>query len=144
MSELAWEIRELLEEEARRALAGGWAELQEDEDVTGLTLHLEPVKFDSAPLQIHFDSDQLLMCYPGRHNMVVYFFSEDPEEIKRQVRALAVAVVGGSYQERLREGTTEVEAEWPGPEGRQRASRRAVQVPGAEGVAWRAVEYKEY
>lgn len=144
MSELAWEIRELLEEEARRALAGGWAELREDEDVTGLTLHLESVKIDSAPLQIHFDSDQLLMCYPGRHNMVVDFFSEDPEEMKRQVRALAVAVVGGSYRERLRKGTTEVEAEWPGPAGTQRASSKVLQVPGAEGVAWRTVEYEAY
>jgi hypothetical protein len=144
MSELAWEIRELLEEEARQALMGGWAELQEDEDVTGLTLHLEPVKIDSAPLQVHFDSDQLVMCYPGRHNMFVDFFTEDPEEMKRQVGALAAAVVGGSYQERLRAGTTEVEAEWPGPEGTQRASRRVVKVPGAEGVAWREVEYEEY
>jgi hypothetical protein len=144
MSELELEIRELLEEEGRQALTAGWAEVREVEGVTGLTLHLEPVKLAAAPLEVHFDSDQLLVCYPGRNNMVVEFFTDDAEEMKRQVRALAVAVVDGSYGERVKEGATEVEAEWPGPAGPQRASRRVVQVPGTETNEWRPVEYEEY
>jgi hypothetical protein len=144
MSDLGLQIQELLEAEAKQALSAGWAEVREEDGVVGLTLHLEPIKLQAAPLEIHFDSDLLLVCYPGRNNMVVDFFSEDPDEIKQQVRALVVAVVGGSYGERLKEGTTEVEAEWPGPDGPQRASRKVVQVPGAEAVEWRAVEYDAY
>lgn len=145
MSDLGLQIQELLEEEAKQAVGAGWAEVREDDSVIGLTLHLEPMKLEAAPLEIHFDSDVLLMCYPGRNSMLVEFFSEDPEEIKRQVRALAVAIVGGSYGERLKEGTTEVEAEWPGPEGQpQRASRKVVHVPGSETREWREVEYESY
>jgi hypothetical protein len=145
MSDLGLQIQELLEAEASQALGAGWAEVREDESAIGLTLYLEPMKLEAAPLEIHFDSDQLLVCYPGRNSMVVEFFSEDSEEIKRQVRALVVAIVGGSYGERLREGTTEVEAEWPGPEGQpQRASRKVIHVPGSESKAWRPVEYDSY
>ena len=145
MPDLGLEIQELLEEEAARALGAGWAEVREAESVVGLTLHLEPIKLQAAPLEVHFDSDQLLVCYPGRNSMVVEFFSEDPEEIKRQVRALVVAVVAGSYGERLKEGTTEVEAEWPGPDGQpQRASRKVIHVPGTEVREWRAVAYESY
>ncbi|HEU4706946.1 MAG TPA: hypothetical protein VFS64_07155 [Solirubrobacterales bacterium] len=144
MSDLGVQIQSMLEEEAGQALSAGWAELRESDNVVGLTFHLEPMTIGAAPLEVHFDSDELLVCYPGRNNMVVEFFSEDPEEIERQVRALAVAVVSASYGERVKEGTTEVEAEWPGPDGPQRASRKVVQVPGAEAVAWRAVEYEAY
>lgn len=144
MSELTDEICELLEAEAREALDSGWAEVRMDENVTGVTLHLESAKLAAAPLEIHFDSDQLLVCSPGRHNMVVEFFSEDPEEIKRQVRALAAAVVAGKYSERLKEGTTEVEAQWPGADGMQRATRTLIAVPGAESKPWREVSYEPY
>jgi hypothetical protein len=144
MSDLGLQIQELLEAEAKQALSAGWAEVREDDSAVGLTLHLEPIKLQAAPLEIHFDSDLLLVCYPGRNSMVVEFFSEDPEEIKRQVRALVAAVVGGSYGERLKQGTTEVEAEWPGPDGPQRASRKVVHVPGAEAVEWRSVDYDSY
>jgi hypothetical protein len=143
MSDLGVQIQSVLEEEARDALGSGWAELSESDEI-GLTFHLEPIKLGAAPLEIHFDSDELLVCYPGRNHMNVDFFSDDPEEIKRQVRALTIAVVSGSYGERLKRGTTEVEAEWRGPDGPQRASRKVVQVPGAERVAWRAVEYEAY
>lgn len=144
MSEFVYEIQSLLEEEARAALTAGWAEVQVDDVAIGPTIHLEPVKLEAAPLEVYFDSDQLVVCYPGRHSMVVEFFSEDGEEIKRQVRALAAAIVGGSYGERFKERTTEVEAEWPGPEGTQRASRSVITVPGAERMPWTAVVYEAY
>ena len=144
MTSLAVEIREILEAEAREALAAGWAEMREEEAEIGLTLHLEPMKLAAAPLEVYFDSDQLLVCSPGRKDMVCEFFSEDPEEIKRQVKALTAAVVGGSYSERVQEGTTEIVADWPGPEGRQQATRSllAMRRPGNDG--WRAIDYEAY
>ncbi len=144
MSELVREIQALLEEEARDAIAAGWAEVREDEGAVGLTLHLEPMKLQSAPLEIYFDSDQLIICYPGRNSMVVEFFSEDPAEIKPGVQALAAAVITGSYSERLKEGTTDVEAEWPGPGGTQRATRSVITVPGTKDNPWRSFSYEAY
>lgn len=144
MSVLVREIQDLLEEEARDALSAGWAELRLDEGAVGLTLHLEPMKLGAAPLEIHFDSDQLVICYPGRNSMVVEFFSEDPSEIKPQVEALAAAVVAGSYSERKKEGSTDLEAEWPGIEGTQRAARTVIAVPGAKDNPWRELSYEAY
>lgn len=144
MTELAIEIKEILEAEAREALAAGWAEVREEVAEIGLTLYLEPLKPEAAPLEVYFDSDQLLVCSPGRKDMVCEFFSEDPEEIKRQVRALTLAVVTGSYAERVQERTTEIVAEWPGPDGRQEATRSllAMKRPGGDG--WRDVTYAPY
>ncbi|HEX5592169.1 MAG TPA: hypothetical protein VFX35_02340 [Solirubrobacterales bacterium] len=144
MTSLAVEIKEILEVEASEALAAGWAEVREEEAEIGLTLHLEPINFAAAPLEVYFDSDQLLVCSPGRKDMVCEFFSEDPEEIKRQVRALTAAVVSGGYSERVQEGTTEIVAEWPGPEGKQRATRSllALKPPGNNG--WREITYESY
>ena len=144
MTSLADEIREILEGEADEALAAGWAEVREEEATVGLTLHLEPMKLAAAPLEVYFDSDELLVCSPGRKDMVCEFYSEDPEAIKRQVKALAAAVVGGNYSERVQEGTTEIVAEWPGPEGREQASRSllAMRRPGNDG--WRAIAYEAY
>jgi len=144
MSELVREIQDLLEAEARDAIASGWAEVRADEGAVGLALHLEPMKLEAAPLEIYFDSDQLVVCYPGRNSMVVEFFSEDPGEIKPGVQALAAAVVTGSYSERLKQGTTDVEAEWPGPEGTQRATRSVITVPGTKDNPWRSVSYAAY
>lgn len=144
VTRLAAEIKEILDAEARDALAAGWAEVREEEAEIGLTLYLEPMKFSAAPLEVYFDSDQLLVCSPGRSDMVCEFFSEDPEEIKRQVQALAAAVVSGSYSERVQEGTTEIVAEWPGPEGKQEATRSllALKRPGDDG--WRSINYEAY
>ncbi len=133
-----------MEEQAREAVAAGWAEVTETENVAGITLRLEPMRLTAASLEIHFDSDQLLVCSPGRNHMVVEFFSEDTEEIERGVRALAAAVVAGSYRERLRRGTADVEAEWPGVDGAQRATRTVIAVPGAEKNPWREVVYEPY
>jgi hypothetical protein len=144
MQRLEHEIQEILEAQARDALVAGWAEMRLIEAEIGLTLHLEPMKFEAAPLEIYFDSDQLLVCSPGRNDMVCEFFSEDPDEIKRQVRALAAAVVEGSYGERLKDGTTEIAAEWPGPDGPQQANRNLISIVGAERKAWRTVTYKPY
>lgn len=144
MSQLVSEIEQILESEARDAIAAGWAEVREDEEAIGPTLHLEPMKLDAAPLQVYFDSDQLVICYPGRNSMVVEFFSEDPEEIKPQVQALAAAVVAGTYSERKKKGTTDVEAEWPGPEGTQRATRTVIAVPGTQDNPWDDVNYDAY
>lgn len=144
MSELAAEIKEILEAEARDALAAGWAEVREDEAEIGLTLHLEPMKLAAAPLEVYFDSDLLLVCSPGRKDMVCEFFSEDPQEIKRQVRALAAAVVSGSYSERMQEGTTEIVAEWPGPDGTQQATRTLLALKPPGNPAWRLISYEPY
>lgn len=144
MTSLAAEIREILEAEAQEALAAGWAEVREEEAAIGLTLYLEPMKFAAAPLEVYFDSDELLVCSPGRKDMICEFFSEDEEEIKRQVQALTAAVVSGGYAERVQEGTTEIIAEWLGPEGRQQATRSllALRKPGNE--RWQAIEYEAY
>jgi hypothetical protein len=144
MTSLADEIREILAAEAAEALAAGWAEVREEHSEIGLTLFLEPMKITSAPLEVYFDSDQLLVCSPGRHDMVCEFFSEDPEEIKRQVRALTQAVVKGRYAERLQEGTTEIVAEWPGPDGREQATRSLLAMRSSGRESWRAVSYEPY
>jgi hypothetical protein len=144
VAKLTTEIKEILATEAREAIAAGWAEVREDEAEIGLTLFLEPMKLTAAPLEVYFDSDQLLVCSPGRNDMVCEFFSEDPEEIKRQVRALTLAVVSGHYAERLQDGTTEIVAEWPGPDGTEQATRSllALKRPGME--SWRTVAYEAY
>lgn len=144
MTSLATEIREILEAESGEALSAGWAEVREDEAEIGLTLHLEPMKLAAAPLEVYFDSDLLLVCSPGRNDMVCEFFSEDPEEIKRQVRALTLAVVAGTYSERVQEGTTEIVAEWPGPDGRERATRSLLAIQPRGHHRWRSVSYEPY
>jgi hypothetical protein len=144
VTELTVEVKEILETEARKALATGWAEVRVDEAEIGLTLHLEPMKLQAAPLEVYFDSDQLLVCSPGRNDMVCEFFSEDVEEIKRQVRALTLAVVSGSYVERLQEGTTEIVAEWPGPAGTQQATRSLLAMRRPDDDGWRTVAYEPY
>jgi len=144
MTSLADEIKEILAAEAAEALAAGWAEVREEQAEIGLTLFLEPMKLATAPLEVYFDSDQLLVCSPGRHDMVCEFFSEEPEEIKRQVRALTRAVVEGSYSERLQEGTTEIVAEWPGPDGREQATRSLLAMRSSGRESWRAVAYEPY
>jgi hypothetical protein len=144
VAELTTEIKEILAAEAREAIAAGWAEVREEEAEIGLTLFLEPMKLTAAPLEVYFDSDQLLVCSPGRSDMVCEFFSEDPDEIKRQVRALTLAVVTGTYAERVQDGTTEIVAEWPGPDGTEQATRSllALKRPGEE--SWRTVAYEAY
>jgi hypothetical protein len=144
VAELTTEIKEILAAEAREAIAAGWAEVREEEAEIGFTLFLEPMKLTAAPLEVYFDSDQLLVCSPGRNDMVCEFFSEDPEEIKRQVRALTLAVVTGTYAERVQDGTTEIVAEWPGPDGTEQATRSllALRRPGEE--SWRTVAYEPY
>ena len=144
MTSLAVEIKEILEVEAREPLATGWAEVREEEAEIGLTLYLEPMKITAAPLEIYFDSDQLLVCSPGRKDMVCDFFSEDREEIKRQVRALAQAVVSGTYAERVQDGTTEIVAEWPGPDGPQKATRSLLAIRARGEPRWRDVVYEPY
>jgi hypothetical protein len=145
MPELEDEIQEILEAEARDALAAGWAEVRVEEGEIGLTVHLEPMKLGAAPLRIYFDSDELLVCSPGRHDMVCEFFSEDPEELKLGVRGLTAAVVSGRYFERLREGTPNLEAEWPGSDGEMQKAKRivlAMSVPGEGDL--RTVAYEPY
>ncbi|MGN6587026.1 MAG: hypothetical protein ACTHKT_06065 [Solirubrobacterales bacterium] len=126
MGDLEMEIQEILKEEARDALAAGWAEVRAEETEIGPTLHLEPMKLEAAPLEIHFDSDELLVCAPGRNDMICEFFSEEPEEIKLQVRALAAALVSGRYFERKRDGSPNIEAEWPGPDGKLQKAEQVI------------------
>lgn len=144
MTGLAVEIKEILEAEAREALDAGWAEVREEEAAIGLTLFLEPMKLAAAPLEVYFDSDELLVCSPGRKDMVCEFYSDDPEEMKRQVRALTGAVVAGRYSERVQEGTTEIIAEWPGPDGKQEATRSLLAIKPRAKNGWREVSYEPY
>jgi hypothetical protein len=142
MLQLARELLELFEEEARQPMESGWAELRLEEDEIGPTIYLEPVKLKAAPLEVYLDSAQLLICSPGRNGMVVEFFSDDPEEIKDQVRALAAAAVAGRYSERLSEGGAVTMAQWPGPAGPQRATRSGIGWPRPD--SWRTVSYEPY
>jgi len=144
MLELAREIQGLIEAEAQDALASGWAELTLAEIEVGTSLHLEPVKLTCAPLEVYFDSSELVVCSPGRKGMSCEFFSDDPDEIRDRVLALAVAVVTGNYVERMRRGSSELVAEWPGPAGREKATREALLASGGGGGQWTAVDYEPY
>jgi hypothetical protein len=145
MLQLAHEIQELMEAEARDALASGWAEMRIEENDVGPSLHLEPVKLECAPLEVYFDSSQLVICSPGRKGMSCEFFSEhDPEEIKTRVHALVAAIVGGKYVERYRQGTSELRAEWPGPDGTEEGLREALITSGGGGGDWHTVDYEPY
>lgn len=141
---LAQEIQDLIAVDARRALDSGWAELRLVEGDVGLSLHLEPMKLAAAPLEIYFDSVELVVCSPGRKGMGCEFFSQDPEEIKAKVLALAAAVVAGEYVERMRMGTSELAAEWPGPDGTEEAIREALITAGAGGGEWTTIAYEPY
>jgi hypothetical protein len=143
MLELAREIQELIEVEAQSALTSGWADLTVVENDVGTSLHLEPVKLSSAPLEIYFDSAELVVCSPGRKGLSCEFFSEDPEEIKERVRTLATAVVSGSYSERLRRGSSELLAEWPGLTGTEEAMREAL-IPSSGTGPWMTIAYEAY
>ena len=144
MPELSDEIQEILEVEADRALTAGWAEVRVDEGDIGLTIYLEPMKLAAAPLEVYFDSDELLVCSPGRSNMVCEFYSENPEEIKVQVRALAAAVVSGNYTEKVTEGSIQIKGDWPGPTGMQRATRDVLNISTSKPQRWRSVTYEPY
>lgn len=144
MLELVREIQEMMEAEAQQALDSGWAEVRSEEGEIGPSLHLEPVKLASAPLDVFFDSVELVICSPGRKDMSCEFFSQDRAEIRERVRALAAAVVAGDYVERLRTGTSELVAEWPGPRGKEEAVREALISSGAGGGDWATVAYEPY
>ena len=144
MLELAREIQDLIEEEARSALKAGWAELTVAEVDIGPSLHLEPVKLECAPLEIYFDSAQLVICSPGRKGMSCEFFSEVPGGVKDQVLALASAVVAGTYEERMRKGSSELVANWPGPTGKEEAVRHALVATGLGGNIWTTISYDPY
>jgi hypothetical protein len=144
MLELVREIQEMIQREAREAISSGWADLTIDEGEIGPSIHLEPVKLASAPLEIYFDSSELVICSPGRKGMSCEFFSDSEEKIKTQVRVLAAAVVAGSYVEQLRDGTSELHAEWPGPEGTEEAIREALISSGAGGGELTVISYEPY
>lgn len=144
MLRLVREVQEILEEEARAAIDAGWAELRIEEGDLGPSLHLEPIKFEAAPLEIYFDSEELLMCSPGRHGIVTEFFAEDPGEITKRVRALVVALVSGGYTERVSGGGGETVAEWPGPDGTERATLSAIGEPPERPKSWRSIDYQPY
>jgi hypothetical protein len=144
MLELARQVLGILEEEAQSVVDSGWAELRVEEGELGPTLHLEPMKLQAAPIELYFDSDELIVCTVGRSGMTVEFFSEDPEEIKRRVRTLVVAILAGTYSERTASGTTEMLAEWPGPEGTEKAKRAGIANPMAPPRDWRTIDYEPY
>lgn len=144
MLDLAREILKILEEEARSTVSAGWAEVRVEEGDLGPTLHLEPMKLQAAPLEIYFDSEELVVCTVGRHGMVIEFLSEDPEEIERRVRTLVAAVVAGGYSERMRGRSGEAVAEWPGPDGPEEAKRSGLENPMAPPRGWHTISYEPY
>jgi len=141
---LARKVHDLIAVEAREALESGWAELSLEEGDVGPALRLEPMKLACAPLEIYFDSAQLVLCSPGRKGMGCEFFSQDQGEIREKVRALAAALVAGSYVERLRDATSELVAEWPGPAGTEEARREALISTGASSGSWTTISYEPY
>jgi hypothetical protein len=143
LDQLVREVQTALEEAARDSLASGWAELRSSQEV-GPTLHLEPMKMSAAPLEVHFDSDELILCTPGRNAMLCEFFAEDCDDLPGAVRALAAAVVAGEYRERLKEGSVQIEAEWPGPDGPELVQHDVLEMPGAEKRDWRQIDYDPY
>jgi hypothetical protein len=144
MLDLAREILKILEEESRSVVDSGWAELRVEENELGPTLHLEPMKLEAAPLEIYFDSEELVICTVGRYGMTVEFLSEDPEEIGRRVRTLVAAVVAGSYCERMRGRSGDAVAEWPGPDGTEEAKRSGLENPMAPPRGWHTITYEPY
>jgi hypothetical protein len=144
MLELALEIQKLIEVEARGALDAGWAELNVAEVDIGPSLHLEPVRLECAPLEIYFDSAQLVICSPGRKGMSCEFFSEVPGGVKDRVQALAAAVVTGTYEERTRKGSSELVASWPGPSGEEESAREALVSTGLGSNIWTTISYEPY
>lgn len=144
MLDLARQILKILEEEALTTVASGWAEVRVEEGDLGPTLHLEPMKLEAAPMEIYFDSEELVICTVGRHGMVIEFLSEDPEEIKLRVRTLVAAVVAGSYCERTRGRSGDAVAEWPGPDGTEKAKRNGLENPMGPPPDWITVSYEPY
>lgn len=144
MLELAREILKILEEEARSTVAAGWAEVRVEEGDLGPTLHLEPMKLAAAPLEMYFDSEELVVCTVGRNGMVIEFLSEDAEVIKRRVRTLVVALLAGDYCERMRGRSGEAVAEWPGPDGPEEAKRSGLGNPLAPPRGWHTISYEPY
>jgi hypothetical protein len=144
MLEFVREIQELVHAKAKIAIETGWAELRLEENDVGPSLHLEPMKLAAAPLEVYFDSELLVVCSPGRKGISAEFFSEDREEIKSKVEALAAAVVTGTYGERLRQNSSELVAEWPGPngEGTEEALRTAL--IATTGGGWEQIVYEPY
>lgn len=144
MLQLAREVQEILEEEARSALESGWAELRLEEGDAGPSLHLEPIKLEAAPVEMYFDSSELIVCSPGRNGIVVEFFAEDQGDIRDRARALVAAAVAGRYVERVSEGGGEMTAEWPGPDGPEQARLSAIGSPQNRPQGWRTVSYEPY
>lgn len=144
MLQLARDVQAILEEEGRSALQSGWAELRLEEGDVGPSLHLEPLKLEAAPLELYFDSSELIVCSPGRNGIVVEFFSEDPGDIRERARALIAAVAAGRYRERMSDDEGEIVAEWPGLEGPEQARRSAIGGSPSDPQAWRSVDYEPY
>jgi hypothetical protein len=143
LEQLVREVRAVIHEEARESLATGWAELRRDDEVEP-TLLLQPIKLSAAPLEVHFDSEELLLCTPGRHGMILEFFADDCDDMPAAVRALAAAVICGEYSERLKAGGVEVEAEWKGHEGPECRLHTVMKTPNPEKNDWRSVSYESY
>jgi hypothetical protein len=143
LDQLVREVQTALEEAARDSLAAGWAELRSSDEV-GPTLYLDPMKPTAAPLEVHFDSDQLILCTPGRNGMICEFFAEECDDLPGGVRALAAAVVAGEYRERLKVGSVQIEAEWPGPNGPEVVGHKVLEMPGADKKGWRRVSYEPF
>jgi len=143
LEQLVREVRTVIEEEASESLASGWAELRREDEVEPMLL-LEPMKMSAAPLEVHFDSEELLLCTPGRHGMILEFFAESCDDMPAAIRALTAAVTCGEYSERLKEGGIQVEAEWMGHEGPERRLHSVLKTPGSEKKGWRSVDYEPY
>ena len=49
------------------------------------TIALEPLEPKAAPLEIAFDTEHLITCFPGHCGMALEIFSKDPVEIVQGV-----------------------------------------------------------
>ncbi|HMI81997.1 MAG TPA: hypothetical protein VK480_09450 [Solirubrobacterales bacterium] len=143
LDQLVREIRAILQEAARESLSAGWAELRSEFDVEP-ALFLEPMRLEAAPLVVHFDSEDMLLCSPGRSGMMCEFFTEEGDDLHASVRGLATAVVAGNYSERVRLGSVAIEAKWLAEEREVTMLHNVLEVPGSTDKGWRSVSYEPF
>lgn len=55
----------------------------------------------AAPLNVYFNSKQLITYSPGRKGMSIEMFSKDETEIKDDVRSMVRVVLTGKYAEHI-------------------------------------------
>lgn len=139
-------VQDVVEHEARTALKQSRATQRLVREGDDPTILLEPQDPMAAPLEISFDTEYLVNCFPGRNGMICEVFSKSRDEICTQVRDLVRAVIGGRYFERVKDGAqrTKIVAEWPGSDGPEVSSLNVLRTPRPGAANWTTVTYRPY